>query len=154
MHCSLELSSWRRVLRFSRTEYYKTNVWVRQKIGVPEENGLLEQLKKTEVGQTWALYEKWSLGLVMAVTAGKCLPGRLRTAWIDDVRRWTEGGLLAVANSAWQVMTDEDWKTKHCGEMSTTTVRQPTARGPDRARDVILSGPPSHLSKFKIYHVR
>ena len=25
---------------------------------------------------------------------GKCLPGRQRTAWIDDVRRWTEGGLL------------------------------------------------------------
>ena len=34
------------------------------------------------------------------------------------------------------------------------TVRQPTARGPDPARDVILSGPPSHLSKIKIYHVR
>ena len=29
----------------------------------------------------------------MAVTEGeiegKCLPGRWRTAWIDDVRRWT-----------------------------------------------------------------
>ena len=34
------------------------------------------------------------------------------------------------------------------------TLRQPTARGPDPARDVILSGPPSHLSKIKIYHVR
>ena len=33
----------------------------------------------------------------MAVTEGeiegKCLPGRQRTVWIDDVRRWTEGGL-------------------------------------------------------------
>ena len=34
------------MLRISWTEY-KTSVWVRQKIGVPEENGLLEQLKKT-----------------------------------------------------------------------------------------------------------
>ena len=32
------------MLRISWTEYM-TNVWVRQKIGVPEQNGLLEQLK-------------------------------------------------------------------------------------------------------------
>ena len=36
----------------------------------------------------------------MAVTEGEiegtCLPGRRRTAWIDDVRRWTEGGLPAA----------------------------------------------------------
>ena len=54
---AFELWCWRRVLRISWTEY-KTNVWVRQKIGVPEQNGLLEQLKKTEVGQIWALEEK------------------------------------------------------------------------------------------------
>ena len=43
-----------------------------------------------------AKHGKWrrrSEGLVMAVTegdiAGKCLHGRRRTAWIDDVRRWT-----------------------------------------------------------------
>ena len=36
----------------------------------------------------------------MAVTEGeiegKCLPGRRITAWIDDVRRRTEGGLPAT----------------------------------------------------------
>ena len=36
---------------------------------------------------------------------GKCLPGRWRTAWIDDVRRWTEG----------EKRTE---KKKHCREMS------------------------------------
>ena len=41
---AFELWCWRRVLRISWTEY-KTNVWVRQKIGVPEKDGLLEQLK-------------------------------------------------------------------------------------------------------------
>ena len=41
---AFELWCWRRVLRISWTEY-KTNVWVRQKIGVQEQNGLLEQLK-------------------------------------------------------------------------------------------------------------
>ena len=38
----------------------------------------------------------------MAVTEGriegKCLPARRRTAWTVDVRRWTEGGLLAADN--------------------------------------------------------
>ena len=36
----------------------------------------------------------------MAVTegeiGGKCQPGRRRTAWIDDVRRWNESGLPAA----------------------------------------------------------
>ena len=47
---AFELWCWRRVLRISRTEY-KTNVWVRQKIGVPEQNGLLEQLNKRKLAK-------------------------------------------------------------------------------------------------------
>ena len=76
---------------------------MRQKIGVPEQNGLLEQLKKWKL----AKYGHWKTrteGLVMAVTEGeiegKCLPGRRRTAWIDNVRRWTEGGLPAARRIA------------------------------------------------------
>ena len=45
-----------------------------------------------------AKYGHWKRrneGPVMAVTEreieGKCLSGRRRTAWIDDVGRWTEG---------------------------------------------------------------
>ena len=72
---AFELWCWRRVLRISWTEY-KTNVWVRQKIGVPEQNGLIEQLKKRK------------------------LPGRRRAAWIDNVGRWTEGGLPAARRIA------------------------------------------------------
>ena len=41
---ALVLWSLRRVLRIIWTEY-KTNVWEQQKIGVPEENGLVEKLK-------------------------------------------------------------------------------------------------------------
>ena len=78
---------------------------MRQKIGVPEENGLLEQQKKMEL----AKYGHWKRRreeLVMAVPEGeieeKCLPGRQRTAWIDDARRWTVDGLPAASqvNSA------------------------------------------------------
>ncbi len=40
----------------------------------------------------------------MAVTEGeiegKCLPADGRTVWIDDVRRWTEGGLPAARRVA------------------------------------------------------
>ena len=66
---------------------------------VPEENGLLEQLKTQKLA-THGHWKRRSEGLVMAVTEGEiegqCLPGRQRTTWIDDVRRWTEGGLPAV----------------------------------------------------------
>ena len=51
---AFELWCWRRVLRISWTEY-KTNVWARQKIGVPEQNGLLEPLKKRKL----AKYGHW-----------------------------------------------------------------------------------------------
>ena len=99
---AFELWCWRRVLRISWTEY-KTNVWVRQKIGVPEQNGLFEQLKKRKLAK-YGHWKRRSEGLVMAVTEGeiegKCLPGRRRTAWIDNVGRWTEGGLPAARRIA------------------------------------------------------
>ena len=49
---------------------YKTNVWVRQKIGVPEQNGLLEQLKKRKLAK-YGHWKRRSEGLVMAVTEGE-----------------------------------------------------------------------------------
>ena len=61
--------------------------WARKKVGVPEENGLLEQLKNGSY-QIWA--RRKSEGLVMDVREGeiecKCLAGRRRAVWIDDVR--------------------------------------------------------------------
>ena len=71
------------MLRISRTEY-KTNVWVRQKIGVPEQNGLLEQLKKRKL-DNYGHCKIRSEGLVMDLTEGeiegKCSPGRRTTAY-------------------------------------------------------------------------
>ena len=87
------------MLRISWTEY-KTNVWVRQKIGVPEQNGLLEQLKKRKLAK-YGHWKRRSEGLVMAVTEGEIEGKSLRrTAWIDNVRRWTEGGLPAARRIA------------------------------------------------------
>ena len=90
------------MLRISWTEY-KTNVCVRQKIGVPEENWLLEQLKRWKSAK-YGHWKRRSERLVMAVTEGeiegKCLAGRLTTAWIDDVRRWMVGGQSAARQIA------------------------------------------------------
>ena len=105
---AFELWCWRRVLRISWTEY-KTNVSVRQKIGVPEQNGLLEQLKKRKLAK-YGHWKRRSEGLVIEIE-GKCLPGRRRTAWIDNVGRWTEGGLPAARRIAlarlWQMWTEK-----------------------------------------------
>ena len=72
---------------------------MRQKIGLAEENGLLEQLKKWKL----AKYGHWkrstcSEWLTMTVTEREIeeKSDRRRTAWTDDVRKWTEGGLPAA----------------------------------------------------------
>ena len=45
-------------------------------------------------------WKRRSEGMVMAVIEGeiegKGLAGKRRSAWIDDVRRWTEDGLTAA----------------------------------------------------------
>ena len=46
-------------------------------------------------GRNRGKVESWSW-LTKGEIEGKCLSGRRRTAWIDDVRRWTGGGLLAA----------------------------------------------------------
>jgi len=77
---------WRRMLRISWTEW-KTNTWIREKIGIPEEKGILEQIKHRKLSK----YCHWKRRIDSVVLAaiegkkeGKCFPGRRRTAWIDD----------------------------------------------------------------------
>ena len=56
-----------------------------------------------EVGK-YGHWKRRSERLAMTVTEGeiegKCLASRLRTAWIDDVRRWMVGGQSAVRRIA------------------------------------------------------
>ena len=64
---------------------------------------IVETVKKRKLAK-YGHWKRRSEGLVMAVTEGeiegKCLPGRRRTAWIDNVGRWTEGGLPAARRIA------------------------------------------------------
>jgi len=69
----------------------KTNTWI-QKIGIPEEKAILEQIKHQKLSK-YCHWKRRSDSVVLATIEGeiegKCFPGRRRTACIDDVRRWT-----------------------------------------------------------------
>ena len=90
---AFEMWVWRRMLRINRTER-KTKTWIREKIGISEEKGILEQIKHRKLSKY--CHRKRRSDSVVTILAtiegeieGKCLPGRRRTAWIDDVWRWT-----------------------------------------------------------------
>ena len=53
---SLEIWVWRRVFRISWTER-KTNKWVRERIGVKEEDGIVKQIKRRELAKY--MHWKW-----------------------------------------------------------------------------------------------
>ena len=47
---AFEMWVWHRMLRISWTEW-KTNTWIRVKIGIPEEKGILEQIKHRKLSK-------------------------------------------------------------------------------------------------------
>ena len=90
---------WRRMLRISRTER-KTNTWIREKIGLSEEKGILEQIKYRKLSK-YCHWKRRSDSVVLATIEGeiegKCFPGRRRTACMNRRcsavdRRWHERG--------------------------------------------------------------
>ena len=89
---AFEMWVWHRMLRISWTER-KTNTWIREKIGIPEEKGILEQIKHRKLYK-YCHWKRRSDSVIPATIIegeieGTWFPGRRRTAWIDDVRRWT-----------------------------------------------------------------
>ena len=68
-------------------------------VGVTEDEGLLAQLKKRKL----AMYGHWKrrpdsivLATIEGEVEGKARPGRRKTAWMDNIKMWTEGGLGAA----------------------------------------------------------
>ena len=95
---SFELWVWRRMLQVDWKDR-KTNVWIRQRVGVSEEEGLLAQLRKRKL----SMYGHWkrrSDSLVQMTVEGevegKTRPGCRKTGWIDNIRKWTEGGMVVA----------------------------------------------------------
>jgi len=55
---------WRRMLRISWTER-KTNTWIREKIGIPEEKAILEQIKHRKLSK-YCYWKRRSDSVVLA----------------------------------------------------------------------------------------
>ena len=94
---ALELWAWRRMLRVSWRDR-RTNVWVREKADVREEDGMMEKIKAAKIRK----YGHWKrlpdsahvvLHTIEGETDGKAKRGRRRTTWIDNIAKWTPGGL-------------------------------------------------------------
>ena len=101
--------AWRR-MRVSWTER-RSNTWVRQTVGVPEDQGLLAQLKKRKLAMYghWKRWPEHCFSYCGSGREGK--PGCRRTAWIDNIRAWTNGGLGAARENARRRMRTVLWRT-------------------------------------------
>ena len=99
---SFELWVWRRMLQVSWKEK-KTNAWIRQKVGISEEEGLLSQLKKRKLSK-YGHWKRRPESIVQATiegeVEGKAKPGRRKTGWIDNIKAWTEGGMASARERA------------------------------------------------------
>ena len=99
---AFEMWVWRRVLHISWTDK-KTNKWVRSQIGVKEDEGLLTQVKKRKISK-YGHWKRRGESLVLATiegeVEGKARPGRRKTAWTDNIRDWTDGGLVEARKKA------------------------------------------------------
>ena len=81
----------------------KSNVWIRQTVGVSEEEGLPAQLRKRKL----SMYGHWkrrSDSLVQMTVEGevkgKTRLGRRNTGCIDNISKWTEGGMVVAREKA------------------------------------------------------
>ena len=100
---SFEMWVWRRVLRISWTER-ETNKWVRERIGVKEEDGIVKQLKRRKLVK-YMHWKRWPESTVMTSIEGEIMGknkrGKRRTAWVDNIREWS-GGMSMARNNAWK----------------------------------------------------
>ena len=101
---SFELWVWRRMLQVSWKEK-KTNAWIRQKVGIPEKEGLLSQLRKRKLTK-YGHWKRRADSLVQITiegeVEGKARPGRRKTGWIDNIKKWTNGGMAVAREMAYK----------------------------------------------------
>ena len=107
---AFELWCWRRMLRVSWIEH-KTNSWVREKVGVKEEDGLLGKVKAGKIRK----YGHWKrrpdslvLSTIEGERLGKKKKGRRRMGWVDNIKTWTNGGMQEARKVAWREKVSMD----------------------------------------------
>ena len=98
-----EMWLWRRVLRVSWTQR-RTNEWVRRKIGIAEEKGMLNHVKERKL-KKYGHWKRRGDSLVLATIEGevceKSKPGRRKTEWISNILDW-RGGINRARRAAWE----------------------------------------------------
>ena len=94
---AMEMWLWRRVLRVKWTER-KTNEWVRQKVQVRAEQGMLAEVKRRKT-RKYGHWKRRGRSVVLAAIEGetehRSKRGRRRKEWIDNILDW-EGGLAQI----------------------------------------------------------
>ena len=72
------------------------------KIGITEEKCILELIKHRKLSEYshWKRSDSVVLATIEGEIEGGCFPRRRRTAWIDDVRRWTGDDINVARTNA------------------------------------------------------
>lgn len=93
---------WRRLLRVSWKER-RTNEWVRRRVNIPEDKGILAEVKRRKI----AKYNHWKrrgnsmvTSIIEGKVKGKNRRGRRRIGWFDNIPSWTGRGLHAIHEAA------------------------------------------------------
>ena len=99
---SFELWCWRRMLNVKWTDM-KTNEWVRERVGVDRDNGLLRTImrrKLAKFGHWQRRPDSIPLLCIEMDIAGPCKRGRPKMSWINNVDSWPLGGINTAINYA------------------------------------------------------
>ena len=92
---------WRKVLRDKGTDR-NTNDWVRHQIGVSEDRGMLNEVKKRKIRKFGHWKRRGDSVVLMTIegeTESKGKRGRRRKEWIDNIREW-EGSMEEAHRNA------------------------------------------------------
>ena len=113
---AFELWAWRRLIRISWTQR-KTDAWLHHTINVSEADGLMNEIKRRKIKK----YSHWKrrpnslvLMTIEGESQGKTKQGRRRTAWVDNIEKWTDGGLEAARDRARRRMPTVLKRTTDC----------------------------------------
>ena len=99
---SFEMWLWRRVLRISWIER-KSNSWVREKVKITEDNGMLAHVKHRKISK-YCHWKRRPSSLVLTTiegkTPGKGKRGRRRYKWLDNILTWSGESLYNIGKKA------------------------------------------------------
>ena len=98
---AFEMWLWRRVLRVKWTER-RTNEWVRDQVGVREDQGMLQEVQKRKI-RKYGHWKRRGDSIVLATIEGETdrrgKRGRRRFEWMTNIITWQDGLMQAHRNA-------------------------------------------------------